>query len=160
MIFRDDDISMKTSVLQLKLVHDLFVKYEVIHTIAVICKDLFYNPEIINYINNTPFFDVQFHCYCHQHNMTGKKFEEALDIFEGAFYKRPTVFYPPWNYCDPELEKHVNELGMKVSNEKASLHQYIARMGKNCDVVNFHYWNKKEVDQLETALKIYKGEIK
>lgn len=160
MIFRDDDISRKTKVEELKPIHDLFIKYNVVHTIAVICKDLDHNPEIINYINNSTLFDVQFHCYCHQHNMTGKKIEVALEIFEGAFDKRPTVFYPPWNYCDPELEAHVNSLDMQVSNEKVSLHQYIARMGKNCEVVNFHYWHKNECDLLETALRIFKGEIK
>lgn len=161
MIWRNDDVSYKTEVGQFAEVHKLFKQYTVLHTIAVICKDINKNYELIKYINENN-IDVQIHCYAHidftlltepqiKHQLT-----QCIEIIGKYFKHKPTVFYPPWNKSNLLVESVAHKLGLTVLNKKVSLSQYIRTAGDVAeDVINFHSWALPEIIMLEDALKLY-----
>jgi peptidoglycan/xylan/chitin deacetylase (PgdA/CDA1 family) len=159
-IFRNDDVSYKTEVGQFEEVHKLFKKYIVLHTIAVICKDIQKNKELIDYINANN-IDVQVHCWEHydftqNHDKLRKDLPKAIAVIEKHFKHRPTVLYPPWNKSDAIVEQIAAENGLTVSNQKISLSQFIRFEGNTReDVINFHSWALPEIIILEDALKLY-----
>jgi peptidoglycan/xylan/chitin deacetylase (PgdA/CDA1 family) len=163
MIFRDDDIAVGTKMPEFEMVHDIFEKYGVKHTIAVICRDIDKNKELVDYINSHELIIPQFHCldhlpYTDKHDLVRDQFREGVKIFEDAFGVKPTVFYPPWNLVDPWLVNVAIEFGMRADHEKISLHQYIrAGGGVAEDTVNFHYWHHRDKFLLEPALRIHNG---
>ncbi len=157
MIWRDDDISHETDLTRFKQIHELFIKYKVRHTIALICKDIEKNPELIAYIRGSG-FDIQVHCWEHidltlcsrdvLDYMIGKSVEKIKDLF----YTTPTVLYTPWNKTNDIIEASAALYGLTVSTQKISIQNYLA--GKTGEVINFHSWSD-ECDQLEEALIKY-----
>ncbi len=161
MIFRDDDISVHTDLAVLKPVHEIFKKYMVMHTVAVIAKDIDMNTELVMYLKREN-FDVQLHCFEH-YNLTEMppdtldlSLTRAINMFKRCGFDLPTKLYPPWNITNQAVnvlawDKH----RLEVSNKKCSLSQYVKANGNvDVDVVNFHYWDE-ECKDLEAALKIY-----
>lgn len=162
MIFRDDDISCFTNLDDFKRVHELFNKYNVTHTIAVIAKDVTNNMELVNYIFSQPNIDVQLHCWEHV-DLTKLSDEDLLlSITNGAgkltavFGKTPTLLFPPWNKHNDQMDKAAESIGLVVSSRKISLAQYI-RFGGDVgeETINFHYWAPQETMLLEQALIIF-----
>lgn len=159
MIFRDDDIDQNTSVEQLHRIHTLFQQHGVTHTIAVICKDLINNKELVRYLNNTPGYDIQVHCWDHvdltQLDCLPKHLKMCVKMFNSCGFKRPKMLYPPWNKADARVVMTAAVFGLNVSNDKMSLSGYLK--GHIKDVINFHYW-AEECKDLEAALVKYKME--
>ncbi len=160
MIFRDDDISHTTDLAAFHKVHNFFREAIVLHTIALIVKDIDTNPELVDYIK-TQNIDVQIHCWTH-YDLTSdieqaeKDLKLCIDTIEEVLNERPTTLYPPWNKTSKELEIMACHLGLRVSTEKGSLEHYILNQGNvDYDVINFHYWAQQEIILLEPALKIY-----
>lgn len=161
MIFRDDDINYKTNLEQFKKTQDLFNKYQVQHTIALIAKDIDRNPQLVEYILQNDIV-VQLHCWTHirMKDCTIRQLREDIErgskIIELVFKKRPTILYPPWNETSDTIEKICNDYRLKVSVEKLSLDQYIRVKGDVAeDTINFHFWDKGDSELLEQALIIY-----
>lgn len=161
MIFRDDDISVHTDLAVLKPVHDIFKKYLVMHTVAIIAKDIDMNTELIMYLKKEN-FDVQLHCFEH-YNFTEVPLEKldtdllrSINMFKRCGLDVPKTLYPPWNLTNQSVnvmawDKH----RLEVSNKKCSLSYYVAHNGNiDVDVVNFHYWDD-ECKDLDEALRIY-----
>lgn len=161
-IFRDDDISFATDMVKFIRVQDIFDKYGILHTIALVTKDIGKAPELIKFIN-THNIDVQIHCYEHidysleiNEWLIEPQLKESIEIVKRFFNKTPTVFYPPWNKSCKKLKEVCTDLGLIVSFEKISLPAYIrAGGGISQNVINFHYWAEQEVMHLEIALKMY-----
>lgn len=161
MIWRNDDISYKTELGQFECVHKLFKKYTVLHTIALICRDIEKNPELINFINANN-IDVQIHCWEHKDFTqlllveVEDQFRKSIQTIQKYFKHRPTVFFPPWNKSNDAVECVAKEHGLTVSNQKVSLSQYIRTEGDVKEsVINFHSWSLDEIKILEEALVIY-----
>lgn len=163
-VWRDDDIAVDTrgkKLDQFKEVQALFDKYKVPHTIAVICRDIEKNTELIEFINSNGLIVPEFHCldhirYSDNHNLVVSQFTDGLEIFERLFDRPPRIFFPPWNEVDAFVEQMAFQFGMKTSVQKVSLGQYIRVDGEvEESVINFHYWSEKDRGLLETALKIY-----
>lgn len=159
MIFRDDDISVHTDLAVLKPVHDIFKKHLVMHTVAIIAKDIDMNTELIMYLKREN-FDVQLHCWEH-YNMIECKDKLPVDLLRCMnMFKRcgidiPKILYPPWNVADSTVIHHASYFNLEVSTKKCSLSQYVAANGNvDVDVVNFHYWDE-ECRDLDEALRIY-----
>lgn len=165
MIWRDDDIGFETKggrFQQFHSVHETFKRYRVHHTIAVICRGLEKNKQLLDYIVKDPLIIPQFHCLDHLRyaglpvSVLESQFGEGIEIFEHCFGKKPTVFYPPWNEMSESLIEVAGEFGLKPSNEKISLSQYLRVMGHvDEDTINFHYWNKNDQKKIERALVIH-----
>lgn len=162
MIFRDDDIGFHAGssekLKQLKRVHNLFNKYGVIHTLAIVTKDIEKDSKLINYINQQKNIDIQLHCHEHFDFQTdlqklNDQLPEAVAITKRLFGKTPTVLFPPWNKSSVGIDRIAWRNGLKVATDKISLSQYLK--GVKGNVVNFHYWSD-ECRDLEAALIKYK----
>jgi peptidoglycan/xylan/chitin deacetylase (PgdA/CDA1 family) len=159
LIFRDDDISYFTKLDDFVRVHEIFQRYGVIHTIAVICKDLEKNTELVQYIqDHIKEFDIQVHCWEHT-DLTaagGDDLWRCKETLLNLFGVVATTLYPPWNKTSDLVVSFAENAGLTVSTEKITLSQYVRVMGQvKEEVVNFHYWADFEVILLEPALKIY-----
>lgn len=163
-IWRDDDISHLTSVKnfeKFKWVQEIFDKYEVTHTIAVIAKDIEKSKELIKFINEHN-IDVQLHCWEHIDYSKEENKDKilpsliyALDSMQ-VFHRPPTIIFPPWNRSSDDLVEIAATKSLKVSYKKASLQGYIKAGGDiEENVINFHYWAEQETMFLEQALRIY-----
>lgn len=162
MIFRNDDVSYKTEVGQFKEIHKLFKKYIVLHTVAVICKDLHKNPELVKFIKSNN-IDVQIHCWDH-YNFTEDKerlkedLPKCIEMITRLFNNPPDTVYPPWNAADDEVKKICADNNLILNNEKVSLSQFIRFEGKvDCEVVNFHSWAYDDIILIDKALQIYEA---
>lgn len=158
MIFRDDDISKDTDLKKFKAVHELFNKYGVLHTVALICKDIEQNKPLLKYLKSQKNIDIQVHAWEHfnfQENLERLHTElpQAVEIITKHF-KKPTILYPPWNKSSIGVERIAWTNGLKVITNKISLSQYLR--GVKGDVINFHFW-ADEVKDLEAALKKYRS---
>jgi len=166
-IFRDDDPAVQTKgkhFEMFKAFHQVFQKYGVLHTIALITKDIEQNEALVNYINdNREQFDVQLHCVEHidfTHNLQQAEwqFKTGCDDIERIFGKRPTIWFPTWNKTTDQLNAIAKRCGLEVSYKKISVDQYIRVNGDVAeDVINMHFWNYGDQINLEPALKIYTG---
>lgn len=153
-IFRNDDISKTTDLKQFKAVHALFNKYKVTHTIALICKDIEDNKQLVKYLKQQKNIDIQVHAWEH-YDFTLEPVRLSEDLPKCVelitrLFKKPTILYPPWNKSDLRVAHIARQLGLEVSNKKISLSQYLE--GKPGEVINFHSWDK-ECKDLEAALK-------
>jgi len=157
LIFRDDDAPIH-DVKDFIFVHELLSKYNRVHTVALICRNLDRYPKYIDYIKNrVAEFDLQFHCLDHidhtqNHDIIFNQFAEGTEIFFNVFGFRPTVWYPTWNLCDEYSINAAANFGMETSFKKYSLSQVIRKPGAIDGVINFHHWSKEEREQLEPAL--------
>lgn len=158
--WRSDDISKDTDLKRFKEVHSLFLKYKVVHTIALICLGIEENMPLIKYIQkqqNNGSMSIQVHCWQHYDLPTNParfsgELPQCIDTIIKYFVTRPTTLFPPWNKTD----KHINNIaqinGLKVSTQKMSLSGYLK--GQKEEVINFHTWADEIID-LEPALKKY-----
>lgn len=158
MIFRDDDLSKDTDLKKFKAVHELFNKYGVLHTIALICKDIEQNKPLLKYLKSQKNIDVQVHAWEHFNFQTDlerlhTELPRAVEIITRHF-KKPTILYPPWNKSSIGVERIAWTNGLKVITNKISLSQYLR--GIKGEVINFHFW-ADEVKDLEAALKKYRS---
>lgn len=123
-------------------VDELFIKYNKVHTIAVIADEIEKAEGLVEYINAHPHIDLQLHgwqhiLYTENHNIADNHFKWGIEKLQNIFGKTPTVFYPPWNASDSFIEETANKHGMEVSFKHITLEAYI--MGAKGDVINFHY---------------------
>lgn len=160
-IFRDDDISVSTDLSILKPIHNKFKEANVMHTVAIIAKDLELNKELVTYLRKEN-FDIQLHCWEH-YNFTEQPIEKLKEDIKAALstllhcgFDRPKVIYPPWNCTNKAVNVMIwDTFGIDVSIEKCSLSYYVKHNGEvPYNVVNFHYWDS-ECDDLDEALRIY-----
>jgi len=160
MIWRSDDIQQSTDLKRFKEIHALFVKYKVLHTISIICKGIEENKPLVKYIKaevKKGNIDPQIHAWVHYDFTTNtenlsEELEWCVYTINKLFGKKPDTLFPPWNRSSPEVEMIAKQHGLKVSNQKISLSNYLN--GKEGDVINFHSWADEVID-LEPALKKY-----
>ena len=162
-IWRDDDIiwggdaaSPAGPLARLAKVDDLFQKYGLTHTVAVLASTL--TPDVVRLLKERR-MDVQLHAWKHDdlsvYAHARGELCQALDRIEELFGKRPTTLYPPWNRVSRPLLRTARTLGLKVSHEKVSLHSYIDYAHVHSDlVINFHYW-ADEIADLEPAMQLH-----
>lgn len=161
MIFRDDDISYRTKLENFKKVHELFEQCNVVHTIALMAKDIEKAPDLIAFINSKN-IDVQLHCWDHidltlNHDRVKEHLQQGIDCIKKQFNKTPTILYPPWNLTDSTVNSIAQELGLTVCADKISLNQYLRARGDVKEkVINFHSWDNGDYAMLQEALRIYR----
>jgi hypothetical protein len=158
MIWRDDDIAVTTRLEDLRTVDDLFQRYRVPHTIALIANLIDVNRPLVEFIRERHMI-VQVHGWSHDDLTTTPAavadLPKAIEMIERVFGQRPTVLYPPWNRTTPQLEAAAAQMGLRVDAEKISLQQFIRTGGDvREDTINFHYWNAPDVPLLDEALRL------
>lgn len=160
--FRDDDAPVH-GMIDFITVHEILREAGLIHTVAIICRNLSRYPEFVDYIkSDTQYFDPQFHCLDHidhtkNHDIVDEQFHEGVNEFRNAFDKLPTVWYPTWNLTDDYCEATALKYGMTTREKKFSFGQYLRKAGVIKEgVLNFHSWAKEERDILPDVIRIYK----
>lgn len=148
-LFRDDDISVTSNITLLKQVHNHFVTYNKMHTVAVLMKDLWENKEVWYWLMTAENLEIGLHGW--EHSDYGKMSPDRIRrdienslwywkerIAAGKYPYRPIkVFYPPWNSTSQHLESVCEEFFLKVDS----------RVGG--EVYNFHYWALQDFGKLE-----------
>lgn len=157
LIFRDDDVNSKTDLKRFKKIHSLFLKYNVLHTVSLICKDIEKNPQLVKYIQQENNFSVQVHAWEHydftKHTEQLKTdLPRCIEVITRLFKHKPEYLYPPWNLTSPHVHRVAWQNGLILSADKISLSQYLR--GVKGDTINFHSWSD-ECSDLEAALKKY-----
>lgn len=158
--WRDDDILMpRHSLDRLLAVDDVFQRYGIVHTIAIIASTL--TPELGRVIRDRK-MSAQLHCWAHDDlsvdDAAIAQLPQAVERIEALVGIRPKVLYPTWNRKSPKLLDAANALGLAVSWKKISLEQFIRCNGDVAErTVNFHYWHQPDADQIDEALRIAKS---
>jgi peptidoglycan/xylan/chitin deacetylase (PgdA/CDA1 family) len=162
-IWRDDDIlwggdsqSSAGPLSRLAQVDDLFQKYGLTHTVAVLASTL--TPDVVALVKERR-MDVQLHAWKHDDLSVDAKARGELPMavkrIEDLFGITPTTLYPPWNRVSRPLRNAARALGLTVSHEKVSLGSYLEYAHVHSDlVINFHYW-ADEVESLEPAMQLH-----
>lgn len=162
-IWRDDDILWPGDgehpsgpLRKLAEVDDLFQKYGLKHTVAVLASTL--TPAVVSLLKERR-MDVQLHAWKHDDLSVDAaargELRQAIERIEDLFGVRPTTLYPPWNRVSRPLFKAARELGLTVSHEKVSLASYLGYAHAHRSlVINFHYW-APEIAQLEPAMQLH-----
>lgn len=158
--WRDDDIGAGTKLDVLAAVDDVFQKYAVPHTIAVMAAGMDRRPDLVELIRERRMI-VQLHCWNHDDLTTWQAQSDlsaAVEMIDTLFGARPSILYPTWNRSNSALEVVARGLGLTVSTAKISIEQYLRAGGDVAeDVVNFHHWHVPEAVLLEPALKLASG---
>lgn len=125
--FRCDDVGADTKLERFKECHELFNKYNQINHIAVICKGLEQNTELIQYIKSQKNIVIQFHCYEHvdasilDAETVAKHLDLGIKILQDTFGITPTIWWPAWNKVSHIMIAESEKRGMIVSSDKVSL---------------------------------------
>lgn len=155
-LFRDDDISVTTDVDLLIRTHNLFLKHNKTHTVAIEMERLWENKEVWFFLMTAKNLRVGLHGWSHAEywKLSAEECEsdirKSLDywktVTQRGKYNAPkiTTFYPPWNKVGDGLIEACERCGLTLD----------ARVGG--EVYNFHYWafiDANRLSQLEQALK-------
>lgn len=155
-MYRDDDICVTSNIEILRRVHEFFIKYNKVHTIAVLMEDIWENKEVWHWLMTAPNLEICLHGWDHKDFSVMTKediradFKLCLDYWVRRLkdHKKEFIpikkFLPPWNRVSEDLKVVCAEFGLEVDN----------RVGG--EVYNFHYWalyDPERIAALEEALK-------
>lgn len=164
MIFRDDDIQESTALDVFRAADAPFKLHGIPHTIAVITSGLENNKFVLDYIRANAHIIPQLHCHTHEKPFTEltppqlkDQFSRGIEIMRKLFGVAPSVFYPPWNKSNSDIEDIATRCGLITSSAKISLEQYVRADGDVlCNTINFHYWNLiRDHKALDAAVAVY-----
>lgn len=169
MIIREDDFDPRYSLEQVKEVHELFLKYDMMHTTALnVMRGERYGigPEVVDYIKSTKNWDIQLHGWDHEEYHKWPYHTVIRDLYAGIAYiervfgKRPIIFYPPWNGDSEHIKRACDEAGIQLSNNAVYIRHYLQKPEKYKDqnIIYFHSWERPCIDALEPLFKLLKGE--
>lgn len=168
-IWRSDDIDARLNLDTLKRMHEHFLERGLIQTLAVnnvIGGSIGWQPDVIDYINNTPNFDIQMHGWEHLHYETLEYKEVYPHLIASMFHIKkffpkadPTVFYCGWNAYSDTIQRACNDLGLQMGGVGDYIMHY-------CDwgrrpaskIVYFHFWDANDVNNIPRMLDIYLDE--
>lgn len=162
MVFRDDDISYLTKLNEFRKVHEYFEHYKVTHTLAIITNNIEKNTELVDFINNSNFIDIQVHCHDHldfallSEDQIKEQLIKSKQVLAEVFDAVPSIFYPPFNSVNEKVIKAAKECGLETSYDKTSALYYVRHNGDVIQkVLNFHYFDYVDSILVGAALKIY-----
>lgn len=146
LIYRNDDFNFGVNLEYLKAFHSHFEKANVDHTIALDFggNRINPNPKILDYIRNSPNWDIQFHCYEHTpyRDLDHSKIQENLEYMvkwtQENLKVRPTKYYPPWGRTGngPVLEEAAKRLGISVETDCAFINYYAGAIARGKEYFN------------------------
>ena len=160
LIIRHDDFDFRMGTEKYIDIHEKFIEKGLIET-AVIqltqygrVQDFERKKELIDYINSTPNWDIQFHCWEHKPylemdpNEIIKEVAASLYFINKLFGKTPTVWYPPHNVASPRMEMIAKEFGLKVNTGHLGIEEFVKGGGKineTIENIHFHGWANHEM---------------
>lgn len=169
LIARSDDIDWRLDLDTLKRMHEPFLERDMIHTLAVnnvIGGSMGWQPDVVDYINNTSNFDIQLHGWEHLHYAMMPKHAIYPHLVASLWHTKkffpkadPTVFYAGWNEYSGSIEETCEELGLKMGGVGDYIMHY-CDWGRRpeSEIVYFHFWDKQDVENIPRMLDIYNKE--
>lgn len=167
---RHDDYDWRLDTSQYIEIHEAFLKAGLIETLAMqwsqwgrICT---VKQDLVDYINNTPGYDIQLHGFAHFHydeweyDFIVRDLAASIYFSERYFKKRPTIWFPPWNCMSNNMERAAAFVGMEISNESNDIWRFIreAEVGKfSGKTLYFHGWKKDEMELFPRMLELAKA---
>ena len=164
-IVRHDDFDFRLKTEEYIAIHEKFIKRNLIETAVVQYtkdgRERVYDKELIEYMNTAPNWDIQLHGWAHDEydKLTQSEIADALqnslNMSMKLFNKYPTVWYPPWNRRNEDMEIVAEAFGLTISNESYDISKFIreSRAGvyKGTSIY-FHGWKADEMACLDEAL--------
>ena len=149
MKFRDDDISLHTELSSIREFNSHYLKYNEIHTMAIIARDLWNNRELTYWLESTPMLDLQYHGLDHVDysklsvQECYDQLKEGKEYLEDKLHRPIRVFYPPWNIEDQMVRSVCQRLGLEFDNRRVEARDYLN--GASGERVNLHYWQDLDI---------------
>ena len=161
-IYRDDDINVRTSFTLFKQINEEFKKAGRVHTIAVVMKDFFDNYELAHYCFTEENINIELHGWEHTDfsKMTAfnikTSIEKSIKYYNENIERRYqvgagnleenkilTTLFLPWNRVDK------NGLVQSACNDH-NLRHCDVRDGEwqGNKIVSFHYWSVGNVNDI------------
>lgn len=161
LIIRDDDMPQNISIEHLDKIHQLFLKYNKIHTAVILAEELDRNLDFVHYLNTHHNFDIVLHGWTHSSypDLSDESIREHLTNSFKAFKKHfnmvPTMWYLPWNGWTKEKEfrgvPRIREIAKEFNLEvnEVSEHISVSIRGENhTGVCYFHHWEHNCIENL------------
>jgi len=168
-IIRNDDFDPRVVLDTIKKFHEFFIERDMTETLSIqIVRNytIGFSEEIVDYIKNTPNYDLALHGWEHVRyddvlckNIV-KDLAASLYFFKRIFDVTPEYFYSPWNIQNVEVLKACQILGLKVRENPVDIKAYINRpeVREKADSVYFHMWEKDHDILVPKLLDIIKEE--
>ena len=166
-IVRHDDFDFRLQAEEYINIHQKFVERELIETAVVQLthegNEKVYQPELITYMNKSPYWNIQFHGWKHWDygKMPREEIEEdlgkSMDKLVELFEVYPTVWFPPWNSIGQDMLELANSYGLAIDNESYDIAKFIREVKAGTyqgHSFYFHGWKADEVAQLDEALDL------
>ena len=161
----------KTFFKYFKEADQVFKKYNYPCILAICAEGIDKEPEWVDYIKeNIARYKIELHGNFHSNyrfmgRVVGKReLRAALNKIEKTFKFRPTTWYLPWGRKGaPDWGEEVcKELGIKYDLPIRKLDARFWLRGYKEGVppffhINFHFWSKEQVKNIEKVLKILTG---
>lgn len=173
-VVRHDDFDFRMDVKDHIDIHQLFVDAQVNETAVLQFAQWGrlgnVREELVHYILDTPYWDIQLHGWQHDHydemkyDFIVRDLAAAIHMCQKYFKVTPTVWYPPWNCLSSEMEMAATALGLRIDNESYDISKFIREVGVEVarggvwqgHSFYFHGWKLDERVQLPEALKLVK----
>jgi len=168
-IVRSDDFDWRMDTQSYVDIHQLFVDAQVVETAVLqfaqfgrLCN---VREELVRYILNTPYWDIQLHGWQHDHydemkyDFIVRDLAAAIHMCQKYFKVTPTVWYPPWNCLSNEMEMAATTVGLKIDNESYDIAKFIREASSghySGHSLYFHGWKKDEMVQVPEMLRLVK----
>ena len=164
-IVRSDDFDFRMDTSDYISVHEEFLKRNLIETVGLQFAQFDrlgnFRPELIEYMKNTPNYDLQIHGWQHdkysemEYTHIVRDLAAAKYMCYSLFGKVPTVWYPPWNCYSDKMKEAADNLSMTIDNESYDIAKFIREVKAGSFTGHsfyFHAWQKPEKDLLPEAL--------
>ena len=169
MIFRHDDFFRAITLATVKWVHEEFLKRGLVETACIqVCYGNIPGllPGVVEYLNDTPNYDIQLHCWNHDRYDTWdtesiiRDLSAAMSYIKETFGRYPTAFYPPFNAVSESVTAASAFLGLDLRNVGTYIKHYINAPAayKDTPAIFFHSWSKDNLEALPVLLNLFVSE--
>ena len=140
----------------------VFEKYNYPCTLAILAEGIKHCPKWVEHIKkNQHRYKIELHGYSHHHfaRLSKENGEEdlrkAIELIEKTFNIRITTWYVPFGRKSmPEWGEDVcQRLGIKLDVPTRKCLPSFWFKDKTIPQINFHYWDKGQVNQVEEIIK-------
>lgn len=166
-VCRQDDMDFRLKPEQYIEAHQKFIDRQLVETAVIqFTHDgrlPIYDSKLIDYMNTAPYWDIQLHGWEHAEydKMTqtdiADHLQKSLDKSMELFGKTPTVWYPPWNRRNEDMETVAKAFGLEISNESYDIWRFLreTRSGEYAGTTfYYHLWKNDEYSLLDEALNV------
>lgn len=169
LVIRHDDFDFRLSPAEYIQIHEEFIKRKLTET-AVLQFAQFgrlanFPKELIVYMREAPYWDLQLHGWEHAHydemkyDFVVRDMAAAIYMCEDLFDITPTVWYPPWNCYSQEMDRAAEYLNLKIDRESNDIAKFIREVEAGTfdgHSVYFHAWEKNKSHYMPRMLDLAK----